>query len=589
MRYMTDWRKAVRAFARITHPFAKSAKGWGTRLWCDFPGLRIETWGTRICGWLILAAAMAMVGCHGGARREAGTVVVVLESSPNNLDPRQGTDAQSERVGGLIFDALVKKDENYNLKPWLATSWEQPDALTWVFHLRDGVRFQDGRPLEAEDVVWTIESLIEPKLAGLITAKSGAFAAVKRAEARDRLTVVVRMKRPDAGLLFNMSDGLFGVVPRGAGADFGLHPVGSGPFRFVSQVQDKEVVLERFEGCWSNTSQVSKSRRVTPASNDRSPGTPPGAPDSSVIRRVRFEVVPDTITSALEMEKGSADAASNVLTPDMVYALRDAPGLETTSGPGSNVWYLNFNVADPALRDKRVRQAVALAMDREAIVAALWRGHARLAETLLPEGQWAAATEAELAHYPHDPAQAAKLLEEAGYPGRDGVRLRLTLKISQDETTRLLAAVLQQQLRAAGIELKIRSAEFGTFYADVTHGAFQMYLLKWVGSNEDPDIYRYMYSSESFPPKGANRGHYVNARVDALLAKAAAESGPEAVVWTGRQVDYAEIQSILSEELPTIPLWFPDNVVVHTRRLQGVVSRGDGNFDFLRDAWLRSP
>jgi peptide/nickel transport system substrate-binding protein len=539
---------------------------------------------------LILAAAMAMVGCHGGARREAGTVVVVLESSPNNLDPRQGTDAQSEHVGGLIFDALVKKDENYNLRPWLAVSWEQPDALTWVFHLRDGVRFQDGRPLEAEDVVWTIESLIEPKLAGLITAKSGAFAAVKRAEARDRLTVVVRMKRPDAGLLFNMSDGLFGVVPRGAGADFGLHPVGSGPFRFVSQVQDKEVVLERFEGCWSNTSQVSKSRRVTPASNDRSPGTPPGAPNSSQIERVRFEVVPDTITSALELEKGSADAASNVLTPDMVYALRAARGLETTSGPGSNVWYMNFNVTDPALGDKRVRQAVALAMDREAIIAALWRGHARLAETLLPEGQWAAATDVELAQYPHDPARAAKLLEAAGLAaGRDGVRLRLTLKISQDETTRLLAAVLQQQLRSAGIELKIRSTEFGTFYADVTHGAFQMYILKWVGSNEDPDIYRYMYSSESFPPKGANRGHYVNARVDALLAKAAAESGPEAVVWTGRQVDYAEIQSILAEELPTIPLWFPDNVVVHTRRLQGVVSRGDGNFDFLRDAWLRSP
>jgi len=553
----------------------------------------------------------AMVGCH-GAGREAGTVVVVLESSPNNLDPRQGTDAQSERVGGLIFDALVKKDENYNLRPWLATSWEQPDALTWVFHLRDGVRFQDGRPLEADDVVWTIESLIEPKLAGLISAKSGAFAAVERAEARDRLTVVVRMKRPDAGLLFNMSDGLFGVVPRGAGSDFGLHPVGSGPFRFVSQVQDKEVVLERNEGCWSEglsgNPTLSQSTRKDGAPGSLLPThpTPPaklaGTPDrdeaamngapgeqqtGTRIRRVRFEVVPDTITSALELEKGSADAASNVLTPDMVYALRDAPGLETTSGPGSNVWYLNFNVADPALRDKRVRQAVALAMDREAIVAALWRGHARLADTLLPEGQWAAATDAELAHYPHDPARAAALLEAAGYPARNGVRLRLTLKISQDETTRLLAAVLQQQLRSVGIELNIRSAEFGTFYADVTHGAFQMYILKWVGSNEDGDIYRYMYSSESFPPKGANRGHYVNARVDALLAKAAAESGPEAEVWVGRMEDYAQVQQILSEELPTIPLWFPDNVVVHTRRLQGVVSRGDGNFDFLREAWLQ--
>ena len=530
----------------------------------------------------------AMSGCH-GAPREAGTVVVVLESSPNNLDPRQGTDAQSERVGGLIFDALVKKDENYNLRPWLATSWEQPDALTWVFHLRDGVRFQDGRPLEAEDVVWTIESLIEPKLAGLITAKSGAFAAVDRAEARDRLTVVVRMKRPDAGLLFNMSDGLFGVVPRGAGGDFGLHPVGSGPFRFVSQVQDKEVVLERFEGCWSNREQGTGNREQKTGNRDQGTGNR-NTNNGEKIERVRFEVVPDTITGALELEKGSADAASNVLTPDMVYALRDAPGLETTSGPGSNVWYLNFNVADPALRDKRVRQAVAEAMDREAIVAALWRGHARLADTLLPAGQWAAAADAELAHYPHDPARAAALLAAAGLPaGRDGVRLRLSLKISQDETTRLLAAVLQQQLRAAGIELNIRSAEFGTFYADVTHGAFQMYILKWIGSNEDPDIYRYMDSSGSFPPKGANRGHYVNAQVDALLAKAAAESGPEAEVEARRRAEYVEVQQILADELPAIPLWFPDNEVVHTRRLQGVVSRGDGNFDFLREAWLRNP
>jgi len=545
-----------------------------------------------------------VVGCHGGVAREAGTVVVILESSPNNLDPRQGTDAQSERVGGLIFDALVKKDENYNLRPWLATSWEQPDALTWVFHLRDGVRFQDGRPLEAEDVVWTIESLIEPKLAGLITAKSGAFAAVERAEARDRLTVVMRMKRPDAGLLFNMSDGLFGVVPRGAGGDFGMHPVGSGPFRFVSQVQDKDVVLERFEDCWSQ----GKSGNPTLSQSTRKDGAPSsllpthrgetamdgapssGAPGSSVIERVRFEVVPDTITGALELEKGSADAASNVLTPDMVYALRDAPGLETASGPGSNVWYLNFNVTDPALRDKRVRQAVALAMDRAAIVAALWRGHARLADTLLPEGQWAAATDAEIAHYPHDPARAAALLQAAGHPaGRDGVRLRLSLKISQDETTRLLAAVLQQQLRAAGIELRIRSAEFGTFYADVTHGAFQMYILKWIGSNEDPDIYRYMVSSGSFPPKGANRGHYVNARVDALLTKAAAETGPAAEVEARRRTEYVEVQQILADELPAIPLWDPENEVVHTRRLQGVVSRGDGNFDFLRDAWLRNP
>ena len=301
------------------------------------------------------------------------------------------------------------------------------------------------------------------------------------------------------------------------------------------------------------------------------------------IRRVQFDVVPDTITSALELQKGSADAASNVLTPDMVYAMRDSPRLNTASGPGSNVWYLNFNVQDPALRDKRARQAVALAMDRPAIVAALWRTHARLADTLLPPGDWARADESELAQYPHDPARATALLEAAGFrEGSDGVRLRLTLKISTDETTRLLAAVLQQQMREAGIALNIRSAEFGTFYSDVTKGAFQMYVLKWVGSNEDPDIFRYMYSSESFPPKGANRGHYVNARIDALLAKAAAETGPAREVQFRRRAEYVEVQKILADEMPSVPLWYPDNEVVHTSRLQNVVSQGDGNFDFLR-------
>lgn len=513
-----------------------------------------------------------LLGCH-GSPPPPGTIVVILESSPNNLDPRVGTDAQSERIGPLIFDALVKKDSHYNLAPWLATSWEQPDPLTWVFHLRDGVRFQedspdgspDGRPLEAADVVWTIESLIDPKLIGLISAKSGSFAAVDRAEARDRLTVVVHMKRPDPELLFNLSDGLFGVVPRGAGSDFGLHPIGSGPYRFVSQLQDKEVVLERAPGAWSAHLPTG------------------GQTPDPEIQRVQFNVVPDTITSALELQKGSADAASNVLTPDMVYALRDAPGIQTASGPGSNVWYLNFNVADPVLRDKRVRQAVALAIDRPAITNALWRGHARLAQTLLPPGQWAAAGDSALTQYPHDPARAAALLQAAGLPaGSDGVRLHLTLKISTDETARLLAVVLQQQLRAAGIALNIRAAEFGTFYADVTKGEFQMYVLKWVGSNDDPDIFRYMYSSASFPPRGANRGHYANARVDALLARAATETGSAQEVQARRRAEYVEVQQILADELPSIPLWYPDNEVVHSQRLRGIISQSDGNFDFLR-------
>lgn len=514
--------------------------------------------GRRISGGLILLLCLNLSGCKQRSD-DPSTVVMILESSPNNLDLRQGTDAQSERVGGLIFDALVKKDEHYELQPWLATSWEQPDALTWVFHLRDGVRFHDGRPLEAPDVAYTIETLID---GSLVTAKGGNFATVDRVEAKDRLTVVVHMRRPDAGLLFNVSDGLFGVVPRGSGRDFGLHPIGSGAFKFVSAVQDKEVILERNHDYWSTTPEV-------PAGARR-------------VERVRFEVVPDAITSALELKKGSADLASNVVTLDMVHTLESAANLQVESGAGSPVVYVTFNVTDILLKDKRVRQAVACAIDRQAIVDAIWRGQARLADTLLPVGHWAAATDAELAQYPHDVGRAQRLLEEAGFPaGKDGVRLRLTMKTSTDETTRLMAAVLQQQLRAAGIRLEIRSAEFGTFYADVTKGAFQIYALRWIGSNEDPDIFRYAYGSGSFPPKGGNRGRYSNSRVDALLADASSSTDR-----AGRKANYVEVQKILAEELPGIPLWYPNNEVIHTRRVQGVVARGAGSFDFLREAWV---
>jgi peptide/nickel transport system substrate-binding protein len=389
------------------------------------------------------------------------------------------------------------------------------------------------------------------------------------------------MRRPDSGLLFNMSDGLFGVVPRGSGKDFGLHPVGSGPFRFVSAVQDKEVIVERNHDYWAEalpagqTSTPGDSIHPTLSQETRKDGPP-----RHRIERIRFTVVPDTITSALELKKGSADLASNVVTLDMVHTLEAEPNLKVESGAGSPVVYVTFNVTDNMLKDKRVRQAVACAIDRQAIVDAIWRGQARLANTLLPAGHWAAATNAELAQYPHDVGRAQRLLEEAGFPaGKNGVRMRLTMKTSTDETTRLMAAVLQQQLRAAGIALEIRSAEFGTFYADVTKGAFQIYALRWIGSNEDPDIFRYAYGSGSFPPKGGNRGRYSNARVDALLAEASA-SLDRAV----RKKDYVEVQQILAEELPGIPLWYPNNEVVHTRRVLNVRPRASGNFDFLREA-----
>lgn len=514
------------------------------------------SWLIAVFAAVMMACLVVLSGCRPPVGRDDRTVVVLIESSPNNLDPRVGTDAQSERLDGLIFDALVKKDEHFAMQPWLASSWEQPTELQWIFHLRQGVQFQDGRPLEAADVVWTINSMRDGTL---ITAKGGAFAAVRTISARDASTVVIELKRADASLLFNLSDGQFGVVPRGAGREFGQRPVGTGAFQFVQALADREVVLERAARYWADKAGVSPR----------------------AIQRLRFAVIPDTVTAALELKKGSADVAVNVVTLDMVKTLEATPGLAVERGPGAPVMYLNFNTAAGPLHDTRVRQAIACAMDRQAIVDALWRGHARLADTLLPPGHWAEAQG--LPRCEHDVPRAIALLDAAGMKaGRDGVRLRLEMKTSTDETTRLLAVILQQQLRAAGIVLTVRSAEFGTFYSDVTRGAFQMYALRWIGVNEDPDIFRYAFATSQFPPQGGNRGRYSSIRLDDLL-KAATETTDLAK----RKDQYQEIQRLLADEVPAVPLWFPENNVVHTRRVAGVVPSVNGDFSFLRTAELQ--
>jgi peptide/nickel transport system substrate-binding protein len=508
----------------------------------------------RLNTWAFLFAALVSVTACRAPAPSPNPLTFLIESSPNNLDLRQGTDSQSERIGDLIYDSLVRKDAHFNLQPWLATSWERPDPLSWIFHLRPNVHFHDGHLLTSKDVSWSIRSLTNGVL---ISPKGGSFKDVVVIDTPDPLTLVVHTRVPLASLLFNLSDGLFGVVEDGASRDEGLHPLGTGPFRFVEQVQDKEVVVVRNPTYW-------------------------GGAVSPTIQRIRFAVVPDTITAALEMKKGSADVESNVLTLDMVHALRRQSNLLVDTGPGARVDYLNFNAQDPVLRDPRVRQAIAFAIDKPELIGALWRGQARLADTLLPPDHWAEAPSADLAQYPHDIARSIQLLDAAGFkPNRDGIRLHLSLKTSTDETTRLEAQAMQAELLNVGIDLTLRSAEFGTFYSDITKGAFQMYILRWIGSNEDPDIFHYVYATEMFPPKGANRGHYSNPRVDALLKAASAETDEAA-----RRQAYIKVQQLLATDLPSIPLWYPNNIVVHSNRLTHLTLDPGGSFDFLRTAQL---
>jgi peptide/nickel transport system substrate-binding protein len=508
----------------------------------------------RLLALASLIAPTLFAGC-GFATRDPGTVVVLIESSPANLDPRIGTDAQSQRIDGLLFDGLVARDASFHFTPALAQSWEQPDPLTLIFHLRRDVHFHDGRPLTSQDVKWTIESMINGKQSGIVSPKAKSYASIASIAAPDDSTVILHLKQADNFLLTNLSTGAIGIVPQSSGADFGQHPIGTGPFKFVSQQIDQNVILERNPASWS----------VTP-----------------LIPRVRFAVVPDAITESLELEKGSGDVAINSLPMDSLPILAARPNLAIEEVPGTEVQYLGLNLRDPILKDVRVRQAIAYAINRDLIIRTLQLGKAQPSDSLLPVSHWA--WSGDVPQYPYDPSRAAQLLDQAGRPaGTNGIRFHLTMKTSTDESARLLAAVLQQQLAKVGIALDIRSYEAATFLSDVRSGAFQMYSLRWIGGNEQPDIFSYVFSTASFSPKGANRSHYSNPQLDALL-----DDASESADAARRKADYHDAQQILARDLPAINLWYRDTVVVHNRRLTGVTPSPSGSYTFLETAGLET-
>jgi len=502
----------------------------------------------QIFAAILLLPMLCLLSCRHGP--DPNTLVMIIESSPLNLDPRVGTDAYSERIDKLLFDALVHRDEHFNVQPWLAERWEIPNPQTYIFHLQRGVRFHDGRPLTARDVKWTFDSITSGKIR---TLKANIYRLVERIEVPDDATVIFHRKEPFAGLLWNVADGGIGIVPFGSGEDFHLHPIGSGPFRLLKAEQDKEVVIARNDNYW----------RAKPK-----------------LPRVRMVVVPDATTRALELRKGSADVAINALTADTVMALGRDPKLQIERAPGTIYTYIAPNLRNPILKDVRVRQALAYAIDRRPVIHYLWRDLAEPANSILPVQHWAYNPHAR--NYAYDPARASQLLDQAGYPLRQGVRFHLTLETSTEEYNRLLASILQQQLRAVGIVLEIRTFEFATWYADIVKGAFQIFTgLRWIGGNEDPDIFEHVFHSASVPPQRANRGFYSNPRVDALI-----DQGRREIDQQKRKRIYDEVQRILAEELPYINLWYLDNVLVHSTRVRNLRLTASGNYDFLTTAEL---
>lgn len=497
--------------------------------------------------WIVLVLLLALIpGCSRTPEHEPGTVVMALDESPRNLDPRVGTDAASERLQQLIFSSLVKRSATYDIEPDIALSWEIPNPTTYIFHLRTDATFHNGRPLTSRDVVFTFRSV----LTGAIqTPKAGTYRLVESVDAPDDHTVVFKLKEPFAPFLWNLTRGTIGIVPDGSPADFAMNPVGSGAFKFVRYLPDSEVVLARNDQYYGKKANVSE---------------------------VVFKIIPETIVRALELRKGSVDIALSVLTPDMVESLRSSKDLEVLQAPGTNYQYLAFNLKDPLFSDIRVRKAIAQAIDREKIIKYLWRGQAKLATGVIPPDNWSYAPD--VATYPYDPQRARELLRESGHEG-----MAFTYRTATDDTGRLLASVIQQQLKDVGIQMDIRSNEFATFYADVVKGNFQAYSLRWIGGNNDPDILNFVFHSMMFPPNGANRGRYANAEVDRLIDFARRETDTQK-----RKTAYQSIQKIVAEELPYVSLFYLDNVAVYNKRIAGMKLFPAGEYEFLADISIKN-
>lgn len=467
--------------------------------------------------------------------------MIAMSGTPVNLDPRVATDAYGEQLLQMTHASLVRRDAAGNPAPDLAESWETPDPLTYVFRLRPAVRFHDGRALTSSDVRYTFEWILDPANRSPHRALYRQVASIGTPDDR---TVVFRLSEPFAPFL---SAAVRGIVPAGSASGGYAPPPGAGPYRIVSVSPDGEAVLSAFDAHHAG---------------------PPA------IRAVTVKFLPDSNVRFLELSAGSVNFALNGIDPDLLPALAKTGRTVVEEAPGGNVTYLGFNLRDRALSDPRVRRAIAAAIDREAIVRAIWKGRADLAESILPGGSWA--SDPGIPPVRFDPALSRRLLDEAGYRDPDGdgplPRLHLTYKTSQNELRRRVAAAIQEQLRQVGIAVEIQSLEWGTFFSYIKAGNFQLYSLTWVGV-ADPDIFHHAFHSASVPPDGANRGGYADPEVDRLTAAARRESSRER-----RREMYRRVQRVLARDLPVFPLWAGRNVLVRDRRLSGFAITPDESY-----------
>ena len=487
-------------------------------------------------------------GCTASSDAPEG-LILGLESDPQSLDPRFGVDATSARLADLLHVALTRADPATGRRAELARAWTWVDDRTLVFQLRDDARFADGRLVRAEDVQATYEAVRDPAIG---SPRRGTLASLARVEAPDPLTVTMRLSEPDAAFLD--ATGL-PILPAEQAREPGEATMGAGPYRLIEARRGDRIVL---------------------APNPYFGGGPARI-DSLVLR-----VVPDAVVRVLELERGGVGFLQETMEPEILARLQRAPHLRVTRAPGTSVAYLAFNFRDPRLRDRRVRRAIAAVVEPAVLAPWLLGDTARPASGLLTPEHWAYA--------PTPRAQrslrrARRLLDRAGLRDPDGSgplpRCRIVYKTSNQPARRRFAEALQAELGRVGIALDVRTFEWGTLFADVRSGNFEMAALTWVGV-ADPDLYRLAYHSAMVPPAGMNRGRYASRTMDRLTDAGRRTRDP-----TARRAIYARVQRWAAHDLPALPLWWEDRLVVATDRLQGFTPEPSGDLAGLARAALR--
>jgi peptide/nickel transport system substrate-binding protein len=468
------------------------------------------------------------------------TIVMLVDSRLNTEDPRYARTNSDSKLGRLVAAGLTAVDTpDLQARPWLASKIVTVDPVTIDITVRDDARFSDGSYVTADDVAKTYTSVLADVAS---IAHKNIAERIASVEVIAPKTARFHLTSPIATFLTDIDFGILSFHPGVTGV------VGAGPY-VLRELDDQHALLDAnpyyFEG-------------------------PPKTPHLDI------RVVHDSAARILMMVGGTADIAQNNLRMDLVDEIAERSRVHVSSSPSVLLTYLAMNNDDPMLHDLRVREAIALALDRPAIIAAQFEGRAVLATGLMAPMH--PAYYAKVPHWDRDLPRANALLDEAGYkPRADGIRAHLVFKISSDAFRVTIARVIASQLAEVGLEVEVRPFEFETMFADLKKGAYQLGMMQ-TSEITGPDYYYSYFNSGRIPtevdPDATNRWRYRNPEVDRLTDAGRHELDP-----VKRQAIYDDIQRIVATDLPVVPLWHEDNIVLTNVDIEGYAIAPNARFN----------